>query len=147
MAKKIIISTDKAPAAVGPYSQATKVGNLLYTAGQIAIDPAIGKLIDGDVVQQAEQVMQNLGAVLAAGGSSYDNVLKTTVFLRRMADYGAVNEVYGKYFAGSKPARSAVAVGALPLGALVEIEAVALIPNAKSKKKKKKSKKGKKKKK
>ena len=128
MSKKVIISTDKAPAAVGPYSQAVQTDNLLYTAGQIAIDPAIGKLIDGDVVAQTEQALKNLGAVLEAAGSSYDQVIKTTVFLRRIGDYKAVNEVYGRYFAGSKPARSAVAVGALPLGALVEVEAVALAP-------------------
>jgi 2-iminobutanoate/2-iminopropanoate deaminase len=126
--QRTILHTDQAPAAVGPYSQAVQVGNLLYTAGQIAIDPALGKMIDGDVAAQAEQVMKNLVAILDAAGSSAKHVVKTTVFLTDMADYATVNAIYGRYLGDSPPARSAVAVVGLPLGALVEIEAVALIP-------------------
>lgn len=124
--QKETIATENAPAAVGPYSQAIAFGNLVYTAGQIALDKNTGKLVDGGVREQAEQALQNLKAVLEAAGSSLDHVVKTTVFLQSMGDYAAVNEVYGRYFSGSAPARSAVAVAALPLGALVEIEAVAL---------------------
>ena len=127
--QRTILHTDQAPAAVGPYSQAVQVGNLLYTAGQIAIDPALGKMIDGDVAEQAEQVMKNLVAILDAAGSSTKHVVKTTVFLTDMADYATVNAIYGRYLGESPPARSAVAVVGLPLGALVEVEAVALIPN------------------
>ncbi len=120
------VATENAPAAVGPYSQAIAVGQLVYTAGQIALDRRTGKLVEGGVQEQAEQVLKNLQAVLEAAGSSLEQVVKTTVFLQNMADYAAVNEVYGRYFSGSAPARSAVAVAGLPLGALVEIEAVAL---------------------
>ncbi len=123
---KEIISTKDAPAAVGPYSQAVKVGNLIYTAGQIPLDPATGKLVQGDIAVQTERVMQNLHAVLAAAGSSLDNVVKTTVFLTDMGHYRAVNEVYGRYLANNPPARSAIQVTALPLGALIEIEMVAV---------------------
>ena len=118
------VATEKAPAAIGPYSQAMVVGNLVYTSGQIAIDPAIGDLIEGDVRAQTEQVMKNLGAVLAAAGSSYENAVKTTCFLTDMADFATFNEVYGKYFT-EKPARSCVAVKSLPKGALVEVEVIA----------------------
>lgn len=120
------IATQNAPAAVGPYSQAIAFGDLVYTAGQIALDKDTGKLVEGDVQRQAEKVLENLKAVLEAAGSGLDQVVKTTVFLQNMSDYAAVNEVYGRFFSGSAPARSAVAVAALPLGALVEIEAVAL---------------------
>jgi 2-iminobutanoate/2-iminopropanoate deaminase len=126
MAKEII-STNNAPAAVGPYSQAVRVGNLVYTAGQVAIDPAVGKLVGEDAPAQAEQALRNLKAVLEAAGSSLENVVKTTVFLDSMDDYKAVNEVYGRFFTQNPPARSAVEVARLPLGALVEIEAVAVI--------------------
>ena len=125
MQKEVII-TENAPAAVGPYSQAIAAGQLVYTAGQVALDKASGKLVEGGVQAQAQQALENLKAVLEAAGSGLDRVIKTTVFLQSMTDYAAVNEVYGRYFAGSAPARSAVAVAALPLGALVEIEAVAL---------------------
>lgn len=125
-----IISTDKAPAAVGPYSQAVRVGNLVYTAGQIAIDPAVGKLIDGDVAAQTHQVLKNLQAVLEAAGSGLDHVVKTTVFLRFIGDFATMNGVYQQYFSHAKPARSTVAVAALPLKAKVEIEAVAVVPAA-----------------
>ena len=118
------IATELAPAAIGPYSQATVVGNLVYTSGQIAIDPAVGDIVAKDVRGQSEQVMKNLGAVLAAAGSSYEKAVKTTCFLADIADFGVFNEVYGKYFT-EKPARSCVAVAALPKGALVEVEVIA----------------------
>jgi 2-iminobutanoate/2-iminopropanoate deaminase len=142
---KEIISTSKAPQAIGPYSQAIRVGRFVYTAGQIAIDPETSQIVEGDVSAQAEQVMQNLQAVLEAAGTSLDNVVKTTIFLRYMKDFSAVNEVYGKFFAAGKPARSTVAVSALPLKALLEIEVVALVPDLgavqePAKKKKKKTK-------
>lgn len=124
--KKEVISTDKAPAAVGPYSQAIASGDLVYTAGQIPMDPDTGKLAGGDVQAQAHRALKNLQAVLEAAGSSLDHVVKTTVFLQDIGDYAAVNEVYGTYFGDSPPARSAVQVAALPLGARLEIEAVAV---------------------
>ncbi len=125
---KNIIHTDSAPAAVGPYSQAVQIGDLLYTSGQIALDPETMKIVgEGDVSAQAHQVLTNLKEVLEAGGSSLANVIKTTVFLTDMGNYGALNAVYNEYFGDSKPARSAVAVSALPLGVLVEVEAVAAI--------------------
>lgn len=123
---KEVIATENAPAAVGPYSQAIGIGDLVYTAGQVALDQHTGKLVEGGVQEQAEQALKNLKAVLEAAGSGLDNVVKTTVFLQNMDDYAAVNEVYGRYFSDNAPARSAVAVAALPLGALVEIEAVAV---------------------
>ncbi len=124
--KKEIIATEKAPQAVGPYSQGIVAGNLVFTAGQVAIDPAIGKLIEGDAPTQARQALKNLQAVLEAGGASLAQVVKTTVFLADMNDYAAVNAVYAEFFTENPPARSAVQVAKLPLGALVEIEAVAL---------------------
>ncbi|WP_420629264.1 RidA family protein [Candidatus Leptofilum sp.] len=127
---KTIIHTDDTPKAVGPYSQAVRTGNLLFTAGQVALDPATGKMVEGDIVAQAEQVMQNLQAVLTAAGTSFDHVVKTTVFLVDMADYAGLNEVYGRYITNNPPARSAFAVRGLPLGARVEIEMVAEIPDA-----------------
>lgn len=127
---KTIIHTDDAPKAVGPYSQAVRTGNLLFTAGQVAIDPAVGKLIEGDITAQAEQVMKNLQAVLAAAGTGFAHVVKTTVFLADMADYAGMNEVYGRYIGSNPPARSAFAVRGLPLGAKVEIEMVVEIPEA-----------------
>jgi 2-iminobutanoate/2-iminopropanoate deaminase len=125
--KRKIISTEHAPAAVGPYSQAVRVGKLLYTAGQIPLDPATGKLVEGDIAVQAERALDNLQAVLEAAGTSLKNVVKTTVFLQNMDDFGAMNEVYARYFVKKPPARSAVEVAALPLGAQIEIEAVALV--------------------
>jgi 2-iminobutanoate/2-iminopropanoate deaminase len=124
---KEIIHTEQAPAAVGPYSQAVRVGNMVFTAGQVALNPATGKLVEGDVAAQAEQVMKNLQAVLSAAGTDFDNVVKSTVFLGDMVYYGAVNEVYGRYVGANPPARSAFAVAGLPLGALVEIEMVAVV--------------------
>ncbi|HUR71416.1 MAG TPA: RidA family protein [Candidatus Limnocylindrales bacterium] len=121
------ISTDKAPKAIGPYEQAVRVGDIIYTAGQIPIDPTTGNLIDGGIVEQTRQVLENLKAVLEAGGASLDTVIKATVFLKNMADFAALNEVYGLYLGKAKPARSTVAVADLPRGALVEIDMVATI--------------------
>lgn len=118
------ISTDKAPAAIGPYSQAIVMGNLVFTSGQIPIDPATATVEAVGITAQAEQVMKNLGAVLAAAGSSYEKAVKTTCFLADMADFAAFNEVYGKYFT-EKPARSCVAVKDLPKGVLCEVEVIA----------------------
>ncbi len=118
------ISTNKAPAAIGPYCQAVKVNGLLFTSGQIPIDPATGEFVAGGIFEQAEQVMKNLTAVLEAAGTNAGNVIKTTCFLKDMGDFAAFNEVYAKYFT-EKPARSCVAVAALPKGALCEVELVA----------------------
>lgn len=127
---KTIIHTDDAPKAVGPYSQAVRTGNLLFTAGQIALNPATGKMVEGDIIAQMEQVMKNLQAVLTAAGTSFDHVVKTTIFMADMADYGEINGVYGRYIGSNPPARSAFAVRDLPLGAKVEIEMVAEILEA-----------------
>ena len=118
------VVTDKAPSAIGPYSQAVKVGNLLFTSGQIPIDPASGAIEATDITAQTEQVMKNLGAILSEAGTSFEKSVKTTCFLADIADFAAFNEVYAKYFTG-KPARSCVAVKALPKGALVEVEVIA----------------------
>ncbi len=120
-----MIRTDKAPAPIGPYSQAILAGNELFCSGQIAIDPATGELRGSDAAAQAEQVLRNLGAVLEAAQMKYQNVVKTTIFLVDMSDFAAVNAVYANYFGAAKPARSTVAVAALPKGALVEIDAIA----------------------
>ena len=119
-----VIFTSKAPAAIGPYSQAVVVGNVVYTSGQIPILPSSGVIETNDITAQTEQVMKNLGEVLAAAGSSFEKAIKTTCYLANMSDFAAFNEVYAKYFTG-KPARSCVAVKALPKGALVEVEVVA----------------------
>lgn len=119
------IYTEKAPAAIGPYSQAVKAGNTIYTSGQIAIVPATGNIEAKDIQGQTTQVMENLQQVLAAAGSSFDAVVKTTCFLADIADFAAFNEIYGKYITG-KPARSCVAVKDLPKGALVEVEVIAV---------------------
>lgn len=122
------IETKKAPAAIGPYSQAIVAGGFLYTAGQIALDAESGQVIPGDVVAQAERVLANLAAILDAGGCSWKDVVKTTVYLQDMADFPRVNEVYAKALGSARPARSTVQVSALPRGVFVEIDAVALIP-------------------
>ena len=119
------IIAPKAPAALGPYSAAIKVGELIFTSGQIPADPATGELAPGGIAEQTEQSLKNLSAVLEAAGSGLDQVIKTTCFLTDMADFAAFNAAYGKYFSEHKPARSTVAVKALPKGALVEIECVA----------------------
>ena len=118
------ISTDKAPAAIGPYSQGFVSGNILFSAGQIPLDPVSGEIVGEDITAQTEQVMKNLGAILEAAGSSYEKTLKTTCFLSDMGDFAAFNEVYGKYFTG-KPVRSCVAVKTLPKNVLVEVEVIA----------------------
>lgn len=120
------ISTDGAPAAIGPYSQAIVAGELVFTSGQIAIDPATGELEGGDVRAQAERVLRNLAAVLAAADSGLDRAIRCTVYLVSMADFAAVNEVYARFFGESPPARACVEVAALPKGARVEIDCVAL---------------------
>jgi 2-iminobutanoate/2-iminopropanoate deaminase len=119
------VRTDEAPAPIGPYSQAIQCGDELFCSGQIAIDPVTGEVVDGDVGAQTERVLTNLGAVLSAAGYRYDDVVKTTIFLVDMNDFGAVNTVYSKYFDNAKPARSTVAVAGLPRGVRVEIEAIA----------------------
>jgi len=120
------VSTDKAPKAIGPYEQAIKVNGLVYTAGQIPLDPQTGNLVDGGIAPQTRQVLENLKAVLEAAGSSLDHVIKATVFLKNMPDFAAMNEVYAAYLGTAKPARSTVTVAELPRGALVEIDLVAL---------------------
>ena len=120
------ISTDKAPAAIGPYSQAIAVGDMLFTSGQIPIDPATGNIDAVGITAQTEQVMKNLGEVLSAAGSSFEKAIKTTCFLANIADFAEFNAVYAKYFT-EKPARSCVAVKDLPKGALVEVEVIAKI--------------------
>ena len=124
---KEAVSTDKAPKAIGPYAQAIKAGDFVYTAGQIPIDPQSGNLIAGGIAEQTRQVLENLKAVLEAAGSSLDQVIKATVFLKNMADFTVLNEVYGEYLGTAKPARSTVAVAELPRGALVEIDFVAMV--------------------
>ena len=148
--EKVYISTDNAPAAIGPYSQAVKVGSFVHLAGQGGLDPDTNKMVTGGVKAQAEQTMKNLQAVLEAAGTGFENVVKTTIFLRYIKDFAAVNEIYAGFFGDQRPARSTVAVSALPLSALVEIEMVALVPEIVAGKAKKKgkpaAKKGKKKK-
>jgi 2-iminobutanoate/2-iminopropanoate deaminase len=122
------VITDQAPQAIGPYSQAIVASGFLFTAGQIAIDPASGQVVTGDVTAQTERVLENLAAVLGAAGCSWRHVVKTTVYLQDMNDFPAVNEVYGRVLAESRPARSTVQVSALPRGVLVEIDAIAEIP-------------------
>ena len=122
---RTIVSSQKAPAAVGPYSQAVTAGGLVFTAGTLPLDRETGRLVGEDIVGQTRQVLTNLAAVLEAAGSSLDKVLKTTVFLTDMDDFAAMNKVYAGFFASEPPARSTVQVGALPKGSLVEIEAIA----------------------
>lgn len=120
------ISTERAPKAIGPYSQATMVGNVIYTAGQVALDPATMQMVGKDVAEQTDRVLKNLAAVLEAAGSSLAHVVKTTVFLADMADFAAMNDVYARHFGEHRPARSTVAVRTLPKDARVEIDAIAL---------------------
>lgn len=122
------VKTDRAPAAIGPYSQGIVSNGFLFTAGQIALDPKTGQVIPGDVKAQTERVLNNLAAVLAAVGCSWGDVVKTTVFLNDMNDFPAVNETYGRLLGDSRPARSTVQVAGLPRGVLVEIDAIATIP-------------------
>lgn len=121
------IQTDRAPAAIGPYSQAVLANGFLFTAGQIALDPATGQIVGGDVVAQAERVLANLRAILEEAGSTFADVVKTTVFLSDMADFPRVNEAYAKAFGNARPARSTVQAAGLPRGVFVEIEAIAVV--------------------
>ncbi len=120
-----VVSTEKSPKAIGPYSQAIVAGDLIFTSGQISLDPATQQMVTGDIRAQTERVMENLGAVLAAAGAGFENVVKVTIFLADLADFATVNEIYGKRFPKSPPARSTVQVAALPKGAKVEIELIA----------------------
>jgi 2-iminobutanoate/2-iminopropanoate deaminase len=124
------IATDKAPQAIGPYSQAIVANGFLFTSGQIALDPATGQVVEGGVAEQAEQVMKNLSAVLSAAGTSFSNVVKATVFLKSMSDFATVNEIYGKYVTANgtvPPARTTVAAAGLPKDVLVEVDLVATV--------------------
>lgn len=127
---KVAVSTDNAPRAVGPYSQAIKSFGFVFVSGQIGLDPQSGKMVEGGVAEQAEQVLDNLQAILREADSDLDQVVKTTIFLADMNDFQRVNEIYGERFSSVPPARATVAVAALPLGALVEIEAMALVKAA-----------------
>jgi 2-iminobutanoate/2-iminopropanoate deaminase len=129
---KKIISTSEAPAAIGPYSQAVRVGSTIYCAGQIPLDPKSGQIVSGDAAMQTQQVLDNVAAILKAEGVSFENVVKTTVFLTDLGDFQAVNQIYGSYFKNQPPARSTVQVSALPKGANVEIEVIAVADNGES---------------
>jgi 2-iminobutanoate/2-iminopropanoate deaminase len=122
-----IIATDAAPKAIGPYSQAIKIGKVLYTSGQIALDPATGSLVERDFAAQAHRVFENMKAVLAAAGANFSNVAKATVYLTDLANFTTLNEIYASYFGDTKPARSTVGVAQLPKGALVEIDLIAIL--------------------
>ena len=124
--KREVITTPDAPSAIGPYSQAIKVGNVVYCSGQLAINPKTGDMVIGDVKEEARQALKNLGAILQAAGMTFDDVVKATVFLSDIDDYKLVNEVYAEFFATAKPAREAVQVAALPLNAKVEISCIAV---------------------
>ncbi len=127
--KRQIVQTDNAPGAVGPYSQGTRTDQMVFTAGQLPLEPATGKLAEGDIQDQTRQSLKNLQAVLEAAGAGLDSVMKTTVFLQDMGEFKLMNEIYAEFFPDNPPARSAVEVAALPLGARVEIEAIALLKN------------------
>lgn len=122
------ISTASAPAAIGPYSQAIATGSFVFLSGQIPLDPATGQLVQGDIARETEQVMTNLRAVLQEAGCDFRHVVRTTIYLTNLADFQAVNEAYGRYFSEQKPARATVQVVALPRGARVEIDAIAMLP-------------------
>ena len=124
---KKIVNTTKAPQAIGPYSQAVEMNGMLFISGQVPIDPANGKVVDGGITEQTEQVMKNISAILLEAGYSFDNVVKSTCLLSDMANFAAMNEVYSKFYPNNPPARAAFAVKELPLGVLVEIETIALI--------------------
>ena len=124
---KEVISTEKAPKAIGPYSQAIKANGLIFSAGQIAFDPATGQIVEGDIARQTARVLENLKAIVEAAGSSLDKAVKATVFLKDMNDFGAMNEVYTRYFPTDPPARSTVEVTRLPRDVRVEIDLIALV--------------------
>lgn len=121
-----VVATEKAPGAIGPYSQAVKVNGMVFCSGQIPIDPATGEFVSGGIAEQTEQVFKNLGEVLKAAGASFDSVVKTSVFLADMGDFAAMNEIYGRYFDSNKPARATVQAARLPKDALVEIDCIAV---------------------
>jgi 2-iminobutanoate/2-iminopropanoate deaminase len=127
MAEKNVIKTDKAPQAIGPYSQGIQTGSFIFTAGQLGLDPETGEIVPGGIEAETRRVLQNLSGVLEAAGSSLDQVVKTTVFLRDMGDFTQMNSVYAGFFSGSFPARTTVQAAALPKGAAIEIEAIALV--------------------
>jgi 2-iminobutanoate/2-iminopropanoate deaminase len=129
---KKIISTSEAPAAIGPYSQAVRSGNFLFCSGQIPLDPKSGQIVSGDIATQTRRVLDNIGAVLKAAGLAFENIMKTTIFLTDLGDFQTVNEIYGSYFKQQPPARSTVQVSALPKGAKVEIEILAVADNCES---------------
>jgi len=122
-----IIATEKAPRAIGPYSQAIRFGNILYSSGQIALDPATGNLVDGDFAAQVRRVFENLKAVLTAAGTDFSRVVKATVYLTDLANFATLNEIYASYFGDTKPARTTVGVSQLPKSALVEIDLIAMV--------------------
>jgi 2-iminobutanoate/2-iminopropanoate deaminase len=128
MSERRVVSTDQAPAAIGPYSQAIAVGNLVFCSGQVAIDPTTSKLVEGGVAEQTRQVLENLEAVLHCAGASFDDVVKTTIYLADMDDFATVNEIYAERFRFEPPARATVQVARLPLDVLVEIDAIAALP-------------------
>ena len=127
---KKIISTNDAPAAVGPYSQAVRAGSLVFCAGQIPLDPKTAQIVPGDIGEQTRRVLDNITAVLKADGLTFEHIVKTTIFLTDLGDFQTVNEIYGSYFKQQPPARSTVQVSALPKGARVEIEAIAMADNS-----------------
>ena len=122
---KRTIQTEEAPAAIGPYSQAIRIGDFLYTSGQIALDPESGMFLSGEIEEETEQTLKNISAILQAGGVNFENVIKTTVYLSDLNDFTRMNQVYEKYFSKNKPARACVQVAALPKGAKIEIDAIA----------------------
>ena len=122
---KLTISSDKAPKAIGPYSPAVRAGQLLFVSGQVALDPATGNMVEGGIAEQTRRVLDNVGALLAAGGRSFADVVRTTIFLADMNDFAAVNEIYGRYFTEPSPARATVQVARLPKDARVEIDVIA----------------------
>lgn len=126
MERKVIF-TDKAPKAIGPYSQAIKVGNMIFTSGQIGIVPETGELIQGDIEKETRQVLENLKAVLSEAGATFNDVVKVTVFIKDMGQFGRINEIYGEYFNENKPARSCVEVARLPKDVNIEVEAIAVV--------------------
>jgi len=123
-----VISTENAPKAIGPYSQAIRIQNMVFTSGQIPVNPSTGEVVGGGIENQTKQVLENLGAVLAEAGTGFENVVKTTVFIKDMNDFALVNKIYGQYFKEPYPARSCVEVARLPKDVLIEIEAVAIVP-------------------
>jgi len=127
MSKRTVVTTDRAPAAVGPYSQAIRIGELVFSAGQIPLDPSTGAMVGTTIAEQTRQVLRNLTAVLEAAGSSLEQIIKMTVFMTDLGEFAAMNEVYAEHFPSTPPARSAVQVAALPLGAQIEMECVALV--------------------